>query len=283
MKIVVASGKGGTGKSTVAANLAYSLLDLQPVTLVDCDVEVPNLHLFFNPEPETRNVCTIIPKVDPGLCTLCGDCGNFCRYGAIAVLKDRVLIFEKMCHACGGCMIVCPEKAISEDLYPIGHVEESNPVAGLRLISGFLKEGEVLAPRVIRDAKKLAENDKLVIIDSSPGIACPVIEAMDDADFCILVTESTPFGLHDLDLAVGVTKNLGLKTGVVINRSDGSDEEVRNYCTKTGLPVLMTIPFDKKIASVQNKGNLISEKIPGWKEKFAVMYTGCLKICGVGE
>jgi MinD superfamily P-loop ATPase len=281
MKIVVASGKGGTGKSTVAANLAYSLLDRHQVTLVDCDVEVPNLHLFFDSEPERRDVFTTIPKVDTDLCTLCGDCGNFCRYGAIAVLKDRVLIFEKMCHACGGCMIVCPEKAISETPYPIGLVEDSNPLPGLRLISGFLKEGEVLAPRIIRTAKEMAEADELIIIDSSPGIACPVIEAMEDTDFCILVTESTPFGLHDLDLAVGVTKNLGLNSGVVINRSDGSDEEVRDYCVKAGIPVLMKIPFDKEIASVQNKGGLISERMPGWKKKFACMYDECLRISGV--
>ena len=280
MKIVVASGKGGTGKSTVAANLAYSLLDLAPVTLVDCDVEVPNLHLFFYSEPETEEVSTTIPEVDTDLCTLCGDCGNFCRYGAIAVLKDRVLIFEKMCHACGGCMIACPEKAISEAPYPIGLVEDSNPLPGLRLISGFLNEGEVLAPRIIRTAKEMAEDGEIVIVDSSPGIACPVIEAMEDADFCILVTESTPFGLHDLDLALGVTKNLGLKAGVVINRSDGSDEEVRDYCREAEIPVLMTIPFDREIASVQNKGGLISERMPGWKEKFAGLYDECLKISG---
>lgn len=283
MKIVVASGKGGTGKSTVAANLAYSLLDSQPVTLVDCDVEVPNLHLFFNPDPETRDVFTTIPEVDYDLCTLCGDCGKFCRYGAITVLKDRVLIFEKMCHACGGCMIVCPENAISERNYDVGRVEESNPLPGLRLISGFLKEGEVLAPKVIRDAKDASRGDSLVIVDSSPGIACPVIEAMDEADFCILVTESTPFGLHDLDLAVGVTKSLGLKTGVVINRSDGSDEDVREYCRKMELPVLLTIPFEKEIASVQNRGELMSEKIPGWKERFTGMYRECLELYGVSE
>ena len=283
MKIVVASGKGGTGKSTVAANLAYSLIDLQPVTLVDCDVEVPNLHLFFNHHPKIKEVFTTIPHVDPELCTLCGDCGRFCRYGAITVLKDRVLIFEKMCHACGGCMIVCPEKAISEINYPVGRVEESNPLPGLRLISGFLKEGEVLAPKVIRDAKNASEGDSHIIIDSSPGIACPVIEAMDDADFCILVTESTPFGLHDLDLAVGVTKSLGLKAGVIINRSDGSDEDVRNYCMKMNLPVLLTIPFEKEIASVQNRGDLIGEKLPGWKEKFAGVYKECLELCGVSE
>jgi len=283
MKIVVASGKGGTGKSTVSANLAYSIVDIQPVTLVDCDVEVPNLHLFFNTEPESRKVFTTIPEVDYGLCTFCGECGKFCRYGAITVLKDRVLIFEKMCHACGGCMIVCPEKAISECNYDVGRVEESTPLPSLRLISGFLKEGEVLAPKVIRDAKDASKGDSLVIIDSSPGIACPVIEAMDDADFCILVTESTPFGLHDLDLAVGVTKSLGLKAGVVINRSDGSDEDVREYCRKMDLPILLTIPFEKEIASVQNRGELISEKIPGWKEKFAGIYQECLDLCEVSK
>lgn len=283
MKIVIASGKGGTGKSTVAANMANSLSGIMPVTLVDCDVEVPNLHLFFKPDPEVREVCTTLPVVDLDLCTFCGDCGKFCRYGAIIVLKDNVMVFDKMCHGCGGCSILCPEGAISESKHSIGRVEISDPLPNLKLISGFMNEGEVLAPIIIGKAKEASAGGDPVIIDASPGIACPVIEAMDEADFCILVTESTPFGLHDLDLAVGVTKSLGLKAGVVINRSDGSDEDVREYCRKMDLPVLLTIPFSREIASVQNRGDLIGEKLLGWKEQFAGVYKECLELCGVDE
>lgn len=281
MKIVIASGKGGTGKSTVAANMANSLSGIMPVTLVDCDVEVPNLHLFFKPDPEVREVCTTLPVVDLDLCTFCGDCGKFCRYGAIIVLKDNVMVFDKMCHGCGGCSILCPEGAISESKHSIGRVEISDPLPNLKLISGFMNEGEVLAPIIIGKAKEASAGGDPVIIDASPGIACPVIEAMDEADFCILVTESTPFGLHDLDLAVGVAEELGIKAGVVINRSDGSDVEIRNYCEEKEVPVLMTIPFDRGIASVQNKGELITSVMPEWKKSFLDLYEKCLSLCGV--
>lgn len=281
MKIVIASGKGGTGKSTVAANMAYSLSGTMPVTLVDCDVEVPNLHLFFKPDPEIFEIYNRIPEINQDLCTLCGKCGDFCRYGAIIVLKDRVMKFEKMCHGCGGCTIVCPEDAISESDHVIGRVESSAPLPNLKLISGFMNEGEVLAPIIIKHAKDASEGGDPVIIDASPGIACPVIEAMDEADFCVLVTESTPFGLHDLVLAAGVAKELGIKTGVVINRSDGSDAGVRRYCSENDLPVLMTIPFDRNIASIQNMGELITASMPEWKESFINLYNECLSLSGV--
>ncbi len=272
MRIAIASGKGGTGKSTVAANLAWALARSRDVALVDCDVEEPNLHLFF-PAPATEiPVTTPVPEIDAERCTLCGECGKFCRFGALAVLKDRVLTFPHLCHSCGGCTLVCPQGAIREVPRTIGRVTCSRPLPRLTLISGVLNEGEVQAPAVIRAAKRSAEGHPLIIYDASPGIACPVIETLEGSDACILVTESTPFGLHDLRLAVEVAETLGISAGVVINRSDGQDEATVAFCREHGLPVLMTIPFSREIAAVQNRGGLISRDIPGWEERFAGLF-----------
>ena len=272
MKIAIASGKGGTGKSTVAANLAWALARSRDVALVDCDVEEPNLHLFF-PAPATEMpVTTPVPEIDAERCTLCGECGKFCRFGALAVLKDSVLTFPHLCHSCGGCTLVCPQGAVREVPRTIGRVTCSRPLPRLTLISGILNEGEVQAPAVIRAAKTLAEGHPLTLYDASPGIACPVIETLEGSDACILVTESTPFGLHDLRLAVEVAETLGISAGVVINRSDGQDEATVAFCREHGLPVLMTIPFSREIAAVQNRGGLISRDIPGWEERFAGLF-----------
>lgn len=272
MRIAIASGKGGTGKSTVAANLAWALARSRDVALVDCDVEEPNLHLFF-PAPATEMpVTTPVPEIDAERCTLCGECGKFCRFGALAVLKDSVLTFPHLCHSCGGCTLVCPQGAVREVPRTIGRVTCSRPLPRLVLISGILNEGEVQAPAVIRAAKTLAEGHPLTLYDASPGIACPVIETLEGSDACILVTESTPFGLHDLRLAVEVAETLGISAGVVINRSDGQDEATVAFCREHGLPVLMTIPFSREIAAVQNRGGLISRDIPGWEERFAGLF-----------
>jgi MinD superfamily P-loop ATPase len=200
MQIVIASGKGGTGKSTVAANLAWSRAQAAPVTLVDCDVEEPNLHLFFPGEHTETPVTRLVPAFDGERCTRCGECGRFCRFGAIAVLKDRVLFFPEICHSCGGCMLVCPSAAITEKPIPLGRIEERHPLSALRLISGVMNEGEAVGIPVIRAAKEAAAGDGTVILDSSPGTACPVIETVKGSDVCVLVTEATPFGLHDLKL-----------------------------------------------------------------------------------
>jgi MinD superfamily P-loop ATPase len=272
MRIAIASGKGGTGKSTVAANLAWALARSRDVALVDCDVEEPNLHLFF-PAPATEMpVTTPVPEIDAERCTLCGECGKFCRFGALAVLKDSVLTFPHLCHSCGGCTLVCPQGAVREVPRTIGRVTCSRPLPRLTLISGILNEGEVQAPAVIRAAKTLAEGHPLTLYDASPGIACPVIETLEGSDACILVTESTPFGLHDLRLAVEVAETLGISAGVVINRSDGQDEATVAFCREHGLPVLMTIPFSREIAAVQNRGGLIAALLPGWEERFAGLF-----------
>ncbi|HOB17443.1 MAG TPA: ATP-binding protein [Candidatus Methanoculleus thermohydrogenotrophicum] len=272
MRIAIASGKGGTGKSTVAANLAWALSRSRDVTLVDCDVEEPNLHLFF-PAPATDvPVTTPNPEIDAARCTLCGECGKFCRFGALAVVKDCVLTFPHLCHSCGGCTLVCPHGAIREVPRTIGRVSCSRPLSRLVLISGVLNEGEVQAPAVIRAAKVLAEGHPLTLYDASPGTSCPVIETIAGSDACILVTESTPFGLHDLSLAAEVAEKLGTPAGVVINRSNGQDEATVAFCREHGLPVLMTIPFSREIAAVQNRGGLISRDLPGWEERFAGLF-----------
>ncbi len=281
MKIAIASGKGGTGKSTVAANLACVLSRSRDVVLVDCDVEEPNLHLFFPAAAVDVPVTTPVPEIDPARCTFCGECGKFCRFGALAVLKDRVLVLEDLCHSCGGCALVCPQGAVREVPRTVGRVGCSHPLPRLNLISGVLNEGEVQAPVVIRAAKMFAEGHPLAVYDASPGIACPVIETIEGCDACVLVTESTPFGLHDLSLAADVAKEIGISAGVVINRSDGEDTATVAFCRERGLPVLMTIPFSREIAAVQNRGGLICRDLPGWEERFAGLFTEILKIAGV--
>ncbi|MBP7411177.1 MAG: ATP-binding protein [Methanoculleus sp.] len=274
MKIAIASGKGGTGKSTVAANLAWALARSRDVALVDCDVEEPNLHLFFPAATTDVPVTTPVPVIDPARCTLCGECGKFCRFGALAVVKDCVLTFPHLCHSCGGCTLVCPQGAVREVPRTIGRIACSRPLSRLVLISGVLNEGEVQAPAVIRAAKARAEGHPLVIYDASPGIACPVIETLEGSDFCLLVTESTPFGLHDLRLAAEVAEEVGIPAGVVINRSDGEDAATVAFCRERGLPVLMTIPFSREIAAVQNRGGLIAALLPGWEERFIDLFAG---------
>jgi len=281
MKITIASGKGGTGKSTVAANLAYTLARSREVVLVDCDVEEPNLHLFFPAPAVDVPVTTPVPEIDPARCTLCGECGKFCRFGALSVLKDRVLVFPELCHSCGGCVLVCPQGAVREIPRTVGRVACSRPLPALTLISGVLNEGEVQAPTVIKAAKMLAEGHPLTLYDASPGIACPVIETLEGSDVCVLVTESTPFGLHDLRLAAEVAERVGIGAGVVINRSDGQDEATLGFCRERGLPILMTIPFSREIAAVQNRGGLICRDLPGWEEQFADLFSEIVKIAGV--
>jgi len=277
MKIAIASGKGGTGKSTVVANLAFSLAERQPVAVVDCDVEEPNIHLFFPAPSEDLPVTVQIPEIDSTRCTYCGACGEFCRYGALTIFKDRHLFLPELCHSCGGCVRVCPIGTINEIERQIGVVQIRKPTPALTLITGILQEGEVQAPPVIRMAKDQAEGHPLILYDASPGIACPVIETLDGVDFCIFVTESTPFGIHDLSLAYSVSEELGIPAGVVINRSDGDDGTVRDFCTEHSLPVLMTIPFERKIAAIQNKGNLIARELPGWKEQFIELFESVIR------
>jgi MinD superfamily P-loop ATPase len=276
MKITVASGKGGTGKSMVAANLALSLSGSEPVTLVDCDVEEPNLHLFFPEDrPAVSPVSVLVPGVDPDRCSFCGECARFCAFGALVVAMDRVLFFPEHCRSCGGCATACPAGAIAETARTIGTITERSIVQGLRLFTGTLNEGEVLAVKVIREVKDMAGKEGWIIFDSSPGTSCTVVETLEGSDFCILVTESTPFGLHDLALAYEVTSRMGIPSGVVINRSDGKDKAARHFCDEKQIPVLTIIPFEKRIASIQGSGDLIARRDPVWKERFCDLARAC--------
>jgi MinD superfamily P-loop ATPase len=283
MKLAVASGKGGTGKSMVAANLAFTLAWTGNVTLVDCDVEEPNLHLFFPSPATTRDVTVPVPVVDDSLCDRCGKCGEVCQYGAITVLPDRVLFFPELCHSCGGCMLVCPKKAIREEPKRIGTLSCSAPLPGLKLITGTLDAGNPHAVPLIREAKKQAAQDSVVIFDTAPGTSCPVIEALDGCDACVLVTESTPFGLHDLELAVDVAARLDIPAGIIINRSDGEDTDTLRFCTDHDLEVMMTIPFSRDIAAIQNRGDLLCRVRPEWQKDFCALFMKCRSLAGVEQ
>lgn len=270
MIISIASGKGGTGKTTVATNMAVSLGG--DVQLLDCDVEEPNAYLFIHPViNEIKIITTPVPEVDIEKCNLCGKCGEICQFKAIVVIGKTVLPFPEMCHSCGGCMEVCPEKAITETGRELGVIERGSR-NGLEFIHGKLRVGEAMSPPLIRKVREYARPDALTIIDAPPGTSCPVIASMKGADFVLLVTEPTPFGLNDLKLAVGAVNILGIPCGLVINRSGMGDEQVKVYAEKEKLPILMEIPFDRKIAEAYSRGEMIVEVMPEWKDKFLKLY-----------
>ena len=278
MIISIASGKGGTGKTTVATNLAVSLK--ANVQLIDCDVEEPNAHLFINPEIEkSKTVTTPVPEVDMEKCNLCGKCREICQFNAITVIGKLVLPFHELCHSCGGCMLVCQENAITETGRELGVIEigQSN---GLEFVHGKLRVGEAMSPPLIEKVREYTNPDKLTIIDAPPGTSCPVIASMKGADFILLVTEPTPFGLHDLKLAVGAVKILGIPCGLVINRSDMGDDKVNVYAAMENVPVLMEIPFDRQIAEAYSKGDMVVDVMPDWKLKFQKLYNRIEKLAG---
>ncbi len=270
MIISIASGKGGTGKTTVATNLAFSLG--KNVQIMDCDVEEPNSHLFLNPDiKEKQAVIAPIPLIDLEKCTYCKKCMEICRFGAIAVVGKKVITFPELCHSCGGCMAVCPEDAIAENDRELGDIEKGN-IQDISFIHGRLKVGQVMSPPIIKKIRTLANDEMVNIIDAPPGTSCPVIAAMNGVDFVILVTEPTPFGLHDLTLAVETVRILNIPHGIIINRSGMGNNSVNEYAEKEGIPILMEIPFDKKIAQVYSKGKLVVEEMPEYKNKFLDLF-----------
>jgi len=270
MILSIASGKGGTGKTTVAVNLAHSLDSA--VRVLDCDVEEPNAHLFIKPDFEgSETVYTSVPDIDKNKCTYCGKCAEICRFRAIAVFKDTFLTFPELCHSCGGCWEVCPEKAVNETGRELGVIEKGSK-NHIDFIHGRLRIGEAMSPPLIQKVRTFAQPDKINIIDAPPGTSCPVIAAMKGTDFVLMVTEPTPFGLHDLKLAVEAVKLLGIPCGLVINRSDMGDNKVKEYSEKNKIPILMEIPFDRKIAEAYSKGGLIIDIMPEWKKNFQQLY-----------
>ena len=266
MIIAVASGKGGTGKTTMATNLAWSAGE--EVQLLDCDVEEPNCHIFLRPTvEETIPVSIVVPEVDKERCTGCGKCGEMCQFNAIAALKTEPLIFPELCHGCKGCILICPEQALTEGRREVGVLERGRS-AQVGFVQGRLRIGEAMAPPLIRAVKRHIQNEQDTIIDAPPGTSCPVIEAVKGSDFVLLVTEPTPFGLNDLKLAVELVRQLGLDFGVLINRSDIGDDRVREYCRGENIEVLLEIPDDRRIAQEYSRGALIVEAICGLGEKF---------------
>ena len=270
MIISIASGKGGTGKTTVATNLALCLSN--KVQLLDCDVEEPNAHLFLNPVFQQKEpVFAPVPQIDLEKCTFCKKCMDICRFGALAVLKKDVMIFENLCHSCGGCFEVCPENAVIEKKRTLGIIGHGS-VNGMSFINGRLDVGQVMVPPIIKKVRSYTNPDLITIIDAPPGTSCPVIAAMNKADMILLVTEPTPFGLHDLKLAVETVKILDIPCGIVINRAGIGNDEVNKYAEKENIPILMEIPFDKKIAQIYSNGQMIVDELPEYREKFLALF-----------
>ncbi|MGL4370310.1 MAG: ATP-binding protein [Spirochaetota bacterium] len=278
MIIAVASGKGGTGKTTLSAALAQYADDY--VSLLDCDVEEPNADIFFSLSNTQKSPVSVdVPVIDSSRCSGCGKCSAFCRFNAIAAVGTKPLVFPDMCHSCGGCMLICPEKAISWRQEEIGTIETGRD-GKVSLVKGTLSIGHAMAPPLIRAVKKKIPESGLVIIDSPPGTSCPMITAVRDSDFVILVTEPTPFGLHDLALAVETVRALKKPFGVVINRSDSGDGRVRQFCSDENIALLLEIPEDRRIAQAYSSGSIQLNLIDGMAEKIKALPAAAAAIAG---
>ncbi len=272
MKIAVASGKGGTGKTTIATSLALSLANVTPAPLfLDCDVEAPNAHLFLRPTFERRQkVGILIPRVDESKCTYCGKCAQVCQYHAIAVLGKKVLVFAQLCHGCGSCALICSDRAINEVPDVMGVIESGTARAGIAFARGVLNIGEPMAVPVIRQLKKwiAPQPNQIVIMDAPPGTSCPVVESVRGADFLLLVTEPTPFGLHDLRLAAQIARELKIPAGVIVNRDGIGDAGVDAFCAAERLPILLRVPFDRALAEGIARGQTLVDIRPEYGARF---------------
>jgi MinD superfamily P-loop ATPase len=266
LHVAIASGKGGTGKTTVAVNLALALGGA--VHLLDCDVEAPNAHLFLRAGAPTQEMVTLpVPLLDPALCDGCRECSKFCSYHAIAVPGGKPLIFPELCHGCGGCVSVCPRGALAEGARRIG-VIETRDAGPVRLVQGRLDVGVAMAPPLIRAVREKVADHGMVIVDAPPGTSCPVVAALRGADAAIMVTEPTPFGLHDLELAVEMVRRLGLPFGVVVNRVGVGDRRVHSFCAREGIFMIGEIPDDRRIAEAYSRGEPLVEALPEFRPLF---------------
>lgn len=267
MILAIASGKGGTGKTTVALNLARVFQS--PVQLLDCDVEEPNTHLFLKAKLLSREtVGVLVPKLDESLCNSCGECSKFCAYNAIASLKgNKAVIFPELCHSCGGCIIVCPQKALHEENRPIG-VVETLLSENITLIVGKLNVGESMAPPLIKEVKARLKKNTLAILDAPPGTSCPVVTTVRGADFVLLVAEDTPFGLHDLILSVEMLRQIGLPFAIVANRVRPENTLVETFCKNEKIPLLLKIPDDRRVAEAYSRGELLVDVLPEYRGLF---------------
>ena len=282
MIIAIASGKGGTGKTTFAVNLAQTLSQKKMnIRLLDCDVEEPNVHLFIKPKfTDEKSVTVLKPVWDSDKCTKCGKCAKACSYNALAMTGNNLLIFNELCHSCGLCTYICPQNAIREESVQIGKVQICDENKSFFFAHGLLDIGEPLAPKVVTAVKQYIDKTSINIIDASPGIACPVVAAVEGADVTVLVTEPTPFGLYDLKLAVNLMIKMKLPVGIVINRSDGKDDLIVNYAEKAGIPIVGQIPFKKDYAKAYSKGDILVDVFPDLRETFIEIFENIKKLVG---
>ena len=272
MIVSVASGKGGTGKTTVTASLAVTWN--RPLMAVDLDVEEPNLHLFLQPEVSQTEVVTLeVPEVDEAKCTFCRKCAELCQFKAIAVMGKAIMTFPEMCHGCGGCMAICPERAIGTATRELGVMEHGLSRGTIPCLTGRLRVGEAMSPplmRVVRSRLRAehAARDMDVLIDAPPGVSCPAMSAVADSDVIVLVTEPTPFGFHDFKLAVEAFEPYGRPMAVVVNRAGLGDDRVYGFCSAHGLPIVAEIPYRRDIAEHYSKGLVLAELDRGLGELF---------------
>ncbi|TWI67801.1 MinD superfamily P-loop ATPase [Desulfobotulus alkaliphilus] len=275
MKIAIASGKGGTGKTTLAVNLAASAP--MPICLLDCDVEEPNAHLFIQTERIQRYPEGVfVPVIDTDRCTLCGKCETICRFSALVIIGKRLLAYPEMCHACLGCMRICPEEAISPGERILGDVVSAT-FGTHQLIWGEMRVGEAMSPPLIEAVQRMAPDDRSLLLDAPPGTSCPMIAAIRDCDFVVLVTEPTPFGLHDLSLAVETARHLKIPCGIVVNRAEKGNTQIQDYASREKIPLLLEIPFKRSYAESYSRGEKLIDTDPALKKAFTGLWEIILK------
>ena len=282
MNITMASGKGGTGKTTVAVNFAWFLAYAgQKVQYLDCDVEEPNGHIFLKPLMTASSAAKVmVPLVDQGKCTSCGECGAKCQFHAIVNLPGDTLIFPGLCHSCGLCSAVCPTGAITEGTRDVGVIEKGKGVREIEFVHGILNVGEAMAVPLIKKVKTERKDQYIHIIDAPPGTSCPVVATLNASDAVIMVTEPTPFGLHDLRIAIDVARMLDIPTGVVINRDQGGYPPLSDYLEANNIPVLAVIPEDAEIARHYSRGSMILESLPGYIDTYLSLAANLEKLLG---
>lgn len=274
MKIAIASGKGGTGKTMVATSLAATLAPDYKINLIDCDVEAPNTHLFLKLDfTEVSPAVLQIPEIKSEICVLCGKCVDVCQYHALAKIINQILVLPQLCHGCGSCTRICPVNAISETAKEIGTLHRGKTTAGIQLDMGVLAIGEAMPSPIIHQLKALNRDvTGITILDSPPGASCAVVATIHDADFVLLVTEPTPFGLHDLKQMLGIISKTGSPAGIIINRDGLGDGQLETFISETAFPIMMRIPYKVEIASGLGSGQLLIDIIPPIKREFLTLF-----------